>query len=188
MEEKCIIVSAPSGSGKTTLVRALIEEVKALRFSVSATSRAPRHYESNGKDYYFLSPQAFRKKVDENAFLEWEEVYSDQFYGTLHSEVERIWTTGQNVIFDVDVVGGISLKKALGKKALAVFIKAPSIEVLEQRLHTRNTESSTSLKERVSKAEEEMRFQEKFDEVIVNDDLEKAKNELLQLVRKFLSE
>lgn len=186
MGGKCIILSAPSGSGKTTLVKHLLACIPSLSFSVSATSRAPRDYEVSGKDYLFLSPHEFREKIAAKDFLEWEEVYTDQFYGTLQSEVDRIWRSGKSVVFDVDVVGGVNLKKALGEKALAVFIKAPSLKALEDRLRSRDSEDEASLTKRLAKAKEEMAFEQQFDCSVVNDDLETAKNELTKVVQQFL--
>jgi len=186
MSGKCVIISAPSGSGKTTLVKYLLSQEPSLRFSVSASSRVPRTDEVNGKDYHFLSPGEFRKRIADGDFIEWEEVYHDQYYGSLRSEVERIWDEGGHVIFDVDVKGGINLKKALGKDALSVFIKAPSVEAIERRLRSRGTESEESLNKRVSKAESEISDEIHFDRTVVNDDLKLAEIELLGLVKTFL--
>ena len=172
MEGKAIIFSAPSGSGKTTIVRHLVEKNPDLGFSISASTRDKRgRTEAHGKDYYFLTPEEFKKKIDSNEFVEWEEVYEGNFYGTLKSEVERIWKSGRNVIFDVDVKGGINLKNYFGDKALAIFVKVPSMEVLKERLHDRGTESEESLSRRLFKANFEMTFQDKFDEVLINEDL-----------------
>lgn len=186
MSGKCVIISAPSGSGKTTLVKYLLSKEPTLRFSVSASSRVARKDEVNGKDYHFLSPQEFRQRIADDDFIEWEEVYHDQYYGSLRSEVERIWNEGGHVIFDVDVKGGINLKKALGNNALAVFIKAPSVKAIEARLRRRGTESEESLSKRVAKAESEMTHEAHFDLTVVNEDLERAEEELLDLVKNFL--
>jgi len=184
---KLFIFSAPSGAGKTTLVKHLLQAGLDLEFSVSATSRQKRPEETDGQDYYFLSADAFRKKIEDGAFLEWEEVYKDHFYGTLKSEVERIWSNGKHVIFDVDVVGGLNIKKQYKDLALAVFVMPPTPEHLEQRLRGRSTESEENLKKRLDKANHELSFADQFDEILINDDLEKAKNEATILVKKFLS-
>jgi guanylate kinase len=173
MEGKAIIFSAPSGSGKTTIVRHLLEKNPDLGFSISASTRDKRgRTEAHGKDYYFLTPEEFKKKIDNKEFVEWEEVYEGNFYGTLKSEVDRIWKKGKNVIFDVDVKGGINLKNYFGDKALAIFVKVPSMEVLKERLHDRGTESEESLSRRLFKANFEMTFQDKFDKVLINEDLD----------------
>jgi guanylate kinase len=184
---KLIIFSAPSGSGKSTIVNYLLERDVPLEFSISACSRAPRGEEKNGEHYYFLSPEEFKAKVAANEFLEWEEVYDGRYYGTLRSEVERIWAKGRQVIFDIDVVGGVNLKKKYGKQALSVFIKAPSLEVLKDRLVSRNTEDEVNLKMRLDKAEEEMTYAKDFDIVIVNDDLKTAQQEAFQKVTDFIN-
>lgn len=184
---KCIIVSAPSGSGKTTIVKHVLAEVPALQFSVSATSRSPRSGEVEGRDYYFIAADAFRKKVEDGDFLEWEEVYPGQYYGTLKSEVERIWSEGNHVIFDLDVEGGARLKTHFGPKALAVFIQPPSVEELERRLRNRSTEDEKSLKVRVEKAKVELMYRPRFDLTVVNDNLEVAKKEAVEVVRQFLN-
>jgi guanylate kinase len=185
MTGKCLIFSAPSGSGKTTIVKQLLKNDLNLEFSVSATSRQPREGEVNGKDYYFLSPDLFTEKIEKGDFIEWEEVYQGTYYGTLKSEIERIWEKGNNVIFDVDVVGGVNLKKIFGREALSVFIQPPSLEVLEQRLKNRATETDESLKKRLSKAAWEMEFAPKFDVVLVNDELEATCAKVLEQVRNF---
>lgn len=186
MEGKAIIFSAPSGSGKTTIVRHLLEKNPDLGFSISASTRDKRgRTEAHGKDYYFLTPEEFKKKIDGNEFVEWEEVYEGNFYGTLKSEVERIWKNGKNVIFDVDVKGGINLKNYFGDKALAIFVKVPSIEVLKERLHDRGTESEESLSRRLFKAKFEMTFQDKFDKVLINEDLEHSLQQAQQLYDDF---
>jgi guanylate kinase len=183
---KIVIFSAPSGSGKTTLVKWLLKQNLNLHFSISATSRSPRSTETNGKDYYFLSAADFRKKIAENAFLEWEEVYTNKFYGTLKSEVSRILSEQKNVLFDVDVKGGINIKKHYGTQALSVFIQPPSLEILHQRLAARGTDSPEIIRERIDKAASELTFAPQFDTQIINDDLETAKQECLKKVRTFL--
>lgn len=183
---KCIILSAPSGAGKTTIVRFLLSKFDKLSFSISATSRERRSYEANGLHYYFISADSFREKIQADRFLEWEEVYKDQYYGTLKSEMTRIWSEGKNVIFDVDVVGGSNLKKYFGDKALAIFVKPPSLEVLEERLRKRSTEREEALVSRISKAAHELTYADKFDIVLVNDDLDKACAEACKLVEDFL--
>ncbi|MBU8882722.1 guanylate kinase [Kaistella sp. DKR-2] len=184
---KVIIFSAPSGSGKTTLVKHCLEKFPQLEFSVSCTTRNPRGTEKNGTDYHFISPDEFRQKIAEDAFVEFEEVYTDKYYGTLKSEVERIWNTGKTVIFDVDVKGGISLKKYFGDQALSIFIMPPSIEELERRLVSRATDDSETIRTRVEKASEEMTFKDQFDKIVVNNDLAEAKTSVEQLLNNFLS-
>ena len=184
---KLLIFSAPSGSGKTTLVTHLMENIPELAFSVSATTRAPRGTEKNGKDYYFLSHDEFMKRVENDEFLEWEEVYQGTCYGTLKSVVEKMQKQGKHVAFDVDVCGGVNIKKFYGEKALSVFIQAPSIEVLRDRLIKRQTDSMEAIEKRLAKAEWEMDFaQGKFDATIINDDLDTAKREILEVVTAFL--
>ena len=183
---KLLIFSAPSGAGKTTLVRYLMEEIPSLEFSVSAASRKARKGERNGHDYFFLSIDDFKEKIAGNEFVEWEEVYEDHYYGTLLSEVERIRNTGNHVVFDVDVKGGINIKKQFGDEALAVFVKPPSVEALKERLIGRNTETPETLKKRLDRAVFELGFEDKFDVTIVNDDLEKAKEESLNLVKNYI--
>lgn len=185
---KLVIFSAPSGAGKSTIVNYLLDQHLDLKFSISATSRPPRGTERNGVEYYFLTPDEFRQKVDNGEFLEYEEVYKDRYYGTLKSEVQRILDNGNNVIFDVDVVGGCNIKDYYGKQALAIFIKPPSIEELRQRLIKRGTDSDEVINDRVSKAEYELTFASKFDVVIHNEDLEKAKAEALSVIQEFLSQ
>ena len=183
---KLIIFSAPSGAGKTTLVHYLLSKPELkLAFSVSATSRAKRPNETDGTDYYFLTAEAFKARIENGDFLEWEEVYTDQFYGTLRSEIDRIHAEGKHVMFDVDVIGGLNIKKQFGNDALAVFVKPPSIEELEKRLRNRSTESEESLQKRVGKAAQEMEYANQFDVVLVNDDLETAKAEAARLVADF---
>lgn len=184
---KCVIVSAPSGAGKTTIVRHLIDQGMGLAFSVSATSRAKRAHEVDGKDYFFVSVDEFRDRIEEGAFIEWEEVYHGQFYGTLRGEIRKIWANGQTPIFDVDVVGGLHLKSAFGDRALALFVSPPSLDVLEDRLHNRATETAESLRKRVDKAAHEMTYAERFDAIVVNDTLEHACAEAEALVKRFLS-
>ena len=184
---KLIIFSAPSGSGKTTIVRELLKRIPQLEFSISATSRAPRGAERNGVDYYFLSPHDFRQAVDEQRFVEWEEVYAGTCYGTLRSELDRIWGKGNTILFDVDVLGGINLKRIFGADACSVFIMPPSVEELERRLNNRGTDSAEVIAKRVAKAEFELTKAPKFDHVVVNDALEAAVAEVEAIVRKFLS-
>ncbi|HNR75310.1 MAG: guanylate kinase [Bacteroidetes bacterium OLB12] len=186
MAGKALIFSAPSGSGKTTIVKHLLKNNSDLGFSISASTRDKRgRTEEHGKDYYFLTPEDFKEKIDRDEFIEWEEVYAGNFYGTLKAEIERIWNEGRNVIFDVDVKGGINLKKYFGDKALAVFVKVPSLEVLKERLKERGTETEESLSRRIFKAKFEMSFQDKFDVVLVNEDLEKSLQEAQQLYEDF---
>ena len=187
MNEKCIIISAPSGAGKTTIVQAILQEVKQLSFSISACSRDPRGQEIDGKDYYFLGKQGFEEKMAEDAFLEWEEVYEGMYYGTLKSELTRIWSQGQIVIFDVDVVGGLNLKKIMGERALSIFVKPPSIEELERRLRHRNTDSDEKIAMRLSKAKFEIDQANGFDFVIVNDDLQQAIATVKQKIETFIA-
>jgi guanylate kinase len=175
---KAIIFSAPSGSGKTTIVQHLLDKNPELGFSISACTRDRRGREEiDGQHYYFLSPDDFRTRISNDEFIEWEEVYSGNFYGTLKSEIERIWAQGKNVIFDVDVKGGLNLKKYFGDKALAVFVKVPSAEILEDRLKKRGTETAESLSGRIFKAKFEMGFADKFDVILVNEDLNKSLKE-----------
>lgn len=185
---KLIIFSAPSGAGKTTLVKYVMSHVDNLTFSVSACSRKKRAGETDGKDYYFLSVEEFRKKIKEGAFIEWEEVYPDHYYGTLYSEVEDKRNRGLHVVFDVDVKGGMNIKKIFGDEALAIFIKPPSVEELRKRLLKRGTDSIEDIETRVKKAEYELTFAKHFDVVIVNDDLEKAQQETVRIIRDFLSD
>lgn len=184
---KAIIFSAPSGSGKTSLVRHLIQHIPNLGFSISACTRDKRgRHEVQGRDYYFLSIDEFKKKIDEDAFVEWEEVYEGNFYGTLKEEVQRIWDNGKAVIFDVDVKGGLALKKYFGAQALAIFVKVPSFEVLKTRLNDRGTESEESLSRRLYKAQFEAMFEPQFDTSILNDDFERSSAEAVTLVSEFL--
>jgi guanylate kinase len=186
MAGKALIFSAPSGSGKTTIVRHLLKNNPDLGFSISASTRDKRgRTEENGKDYYFLTPTEFIKKIDNNEFIEWEEVYEGNFYGTLKSEIERIWSEGRNVIFDVDVKGGLSLKKYFGDRALSVFVKVPSIEILQERLHDRGTESPESVSRRLFKAKFEMSFEDHFDVSLINENLETSLKEAQRLYDEF---
>ncbi len=188
MKGKLVIFSAPSGAGKTTIVKHLLQKDFGLEFSVSATSRQPRPGEVHGKDYYFLTAEEFRKKIESGEFLEWEEVYEGIFYGTLKNEVERIRDAGKHVIFDVDVVGGLNIKKYYGNEALAVFVQPPSVEELKNRLRNRSTESEEKINMRISKAEKELEFAGRFDVIIVNNELPKALKEAERVVSDFLSE
>jgi len=187
MNGKLIIFSAPSGAGKSTLVKHLLEKGFDLEFSISATSRLPRGSERHGEDYYFISADEFRNKIARDEFLEFEEVYEGCFYGTLKSEVERITSQGKNIIFDVDVIGGLNVKKQYGNKALAVFVAPPSVEVLEKRLKNRATDSAEKIAERINKAEYEMTFAPQFDKIVVNDNLETAQKEVEEIIREFLT-
>ncbi len=184
--EKMIIVSAPSGSGKSTLINYLMTQFSNLEFSISATSRAPRGEEKNGVEYYFLTPDEFRKKIDNGEFLEFEEVYKDKFYGTLKSEVSRINGKGNVVIFDVDVVGGCNIKKMYGDNALSIFIMPPSINTLKERLLKRATDSLEVINDRVEKASKEMTYAPRFDRIVVNDDLESTKGLMKKIVGEFI--
>lgn len=183
-----LIVSAPSGSGKSTIVQWLMKEHPELKlyFSISCTSRAPRGTEQNGVEYFFLTPEEFRQRIENDEFLEYEEVYQDRFYGTLKAQVERQREAGQNVVFDVDVKGGINIKKYYGDEALSLFIQPPSVEELRRRLVGRATDTPEAIEERLAKAEYEMTFAPQFDHVIVNDDLDTAKQETLRIVKDFL--
>lgn len=188
MAGKLIIFSAPSGSGKSTIINYLLTQNLRLRFSISATSRAPRGTEKNGVEYYFLSPEEFRSRIAAGDFLEYEEVYKDKFYGTLKSEVERILAEGDNVIFDVDVVGGCNIKKYYGDRALSMFIQPPSIEELRRRLEGRATDAPEVIESRIAKAAYELSFAPQFDVVVVNDDLDKAKAEALRIIQNFIED
>ena len=183
---KLIIFSAPSGAGKSTLVRHLLAQGLNLQFSISATSRLPRGEEQHGVEYYFLTPHEFRKRIADGDFLEYEEVYTDRFYGTLKSEVERILAEGKNVLLDVDCVGGLNIKKEYGNRALSVFVMPPSIEVLRQRLEKRGTDTPEAIEHRLEKAEFEMSFAPQFDVVICNDDFDRAKVEALKVISEFI--
>ncbi len=183
---KLVIFSAPSGAGKSTLVNYLLPQFPQLSFSISATSRAPRGQEEHGKDYYFLSSEEFKVRVAQDELLEWEEVYSGTYYGTLRTEVERIWSEGKVVVFDIDVVGALNLKKQFGDRALTLFVQAPSVEILEQRIRGRGTDSEEKIQQRVAKATIEMARAPEFDKVVVNDDLNTAKAEALAILKDFL--
>jgi len=189
MEEhkgKCVIFSAPSGAGKTTIVHGLLGRLDNLAFSISACSRAPRPNEIDGKDYYFLSVEDFKKRIDSGDFIEWEEVYKDHFYGTLKSEVERLWKLNKTVVFDVDVYGGINLKSYFGKNALSFFIQPPSIGTLEERLRNRKTESEDKIQTRLKKAKEELKMSSHFDKIVVNDNLDLTIEEVEKYVKEYL--
>jgi guanylate kinase len=183
---KVIIFSAPSGSGKSTIVNVLLQKFPRLEFSISATSRAPRGEEQDGREYYFLSGEEFLHRVEQGHFVEWEEVYVGTCYGTLRSEIERIWAKGNVIVFDIDVKGGIRLKEKFGADALAVFIMPPSIEELEKRLRKRGTDAEDTIKKRIARAGLELGYAEKFDKIIVNDSLEKAINETERAISEFL--
>ena len=187
---KLIIFSAPSGSGKSTLVNYLMEQHPELQlaFSISCTSRAPRGKEKNGVEYFFLSPEEFKKKIANDEFLEYEEVYEDRFYGTLKTQVEVQSQAGQNVVFDVDVKGGVNIKKHYGSRALSVFIQPPSVEELRNRLVGRATDAPEVIEQRLNKAEYELSFADKFDRIVINDDLEKAKVDVYNVIKQFLDE
>ncbi len=187
MQGKLIIFSAPSGAGKTTIVQHLLKKFPVLEFSISACSRTMRKDEKEGEDYYFLTVKDFKKKIINDEFLEWEEVYTDHYYGTLKSEIERIWNKGHHVIFDVDVHGGLNLKKIFGERALAVFVKAPSIQHLENRLKLRETETPESIARRISKAEQEIKLAPDFDKIVLNDKMEHAFEQAEKLVTEFLN-
>ncbi len=185
---KLLVFSAPSGSGKTTIVRHLLAQPELnLEFSVSCTTRALRGEEVNGKDYYFISIEEFKKHIKAEDFVEWEEVYRDNFYGTLKSEVERIWAMGKNVIFDIDVAGGLRIKKKFPQETLAVFVKPPSVDELKRRLKERSTESDDKINMRIAKAHVELATAPQFDKIIKNYDLDEAKKEAYQLVKEFIS-
>lgn len=185
-EGKVIIFSAPSGAGKTTIVRALLDVISELSFSISACSRNPRSQEVNGKDYHFIGIDGFKNKIKNNEFVEWEEVYQDHFYGTLNSELTRIWNANKTVVFDVDVVGGMSLKKKFGKNALAIFVMPPSLMVLEERLRNRNTDSEQKIRQRLDKAEQEISLSSGFDVILKNDSLDIAISDAKAIVNQFL--
>ena len=184
---KAIIFSAPSGAGKTTIVKSLLANKLPISFSISACSRQKRENEINGKDYHFLSIKDFKQKINEQAFIEWEEVYENNYYGTLKSEIERIWKDKKHVVFDVDVVGGLNLKKHFGNNALAIFIQPPSMDVLFKRLRNRATESEASLNKRIDKAKHEMTYSSSFDSIIINDQLKETINVAEKKVKDFLN-
>lgn len=188
MKGKIIIFSAPSGSGKSTIINFLMQQNLNLAFSISATSRPPRGTEQHGVEYFFLTPEDFRQRIANGEFLEYEEVYKDRFYGTLKEQVEKQLEKGQNVVLDVDVKGGCNIKNYYGNRALSIFIQPPSIEALRQRLNGRGTDSPEVIEDRIARAEYELGFAGKFDTVVVNDDLEKAQQEALQILKNFLNE
>ena len=183
---KLIIFSAPSGSGKSTIINYLMTQGLNMHFSISATSRAPRGTEQNGVEYFFLTPEEFRTKIDNDEFLEYEEVYANRFYGTLKAQVEKQLEEGQNVVFDVDVKGGVNIKKLYGERALSVFIQPPSVDELRRRLEGRATDAPEVINDRIARAEYELSFAPQFDTIVVNDDLETAKAEALQKIKDFL--
>jgi len=183
---KLIVISAPSGAGKTSIVKHLLKNMDALSFSVSACSRDKRENETDGKDYHFLGVEDFKKKIKEDDFLEWEEVYENQFYGTLKSEVQRVWNAGKAVIFDVDVAGGLNIKKQYPKECLSIFIMPPSVDVLRERLSGRGSETDEKIEVRLAKAEEEIAKNQKFDKVILNDDFEIACEETQEVISNFI--
>jgi guanylate kinase len=183
---KCIIFSAPSGAGKTTIVHALLDANIGLEFSVSACSRSPRPNEVNGRDYYFFDIETFKKHITDGQFLEWQEVYTNNFYGTLKSEITRIWDQNKTVVFDVDVIGGLNLKRIFGEQALAIFVQPPTIEILEDRLRNRSTESEEKIIQRMNKAKKELAEAPKFDCIIINDSLESAIEKSKELVLNFI--
>ena len=189
MKGKLIIFSAPSGTGKSTIINWLMQNHKELNmaFSISCTSRAPRGTEQNGVEYFFLTPEEFKKRIKADEFLEYEEVYTDRFYGTLKSQVEKQCDAGQNVVFDVDVKGGCNIKKHYGSKAISIFIMPPSIEELRRRLESRATDAPEVIDQRIARAEFEIGFADKFDKVVVNDNLDKAENEVLEIINDFLT-
>jgi len=187
MDKKIIVITAPSGSGKTTLVRHLLRHAPELAFSVSACTRNPRDGELHGRDYYFLKEEDFKKKIEEHAFLEWEMVYTGKYYGTLHAELDRIWGNGQYPLVDIDVQGALSIKHKFPDRSLTLFIKAPSMEVLRQRLQARGSETPATLEERLGKAAYELTFAPRFDRIIINDDLDAALKETTDVIHAFLN-
>jgi guanylate kinase len=186
MQEKLVIISAPSGAGKSTIVNAVLPDFPQLKFSISATSRGPRGVEKHGAHYYFFTPEEFKEAIAQDKFLEWEEVYPNQFYGSLKSEVQRLWNEGNAVIFDIDVMGGLNLKRQFGNKAISIFIQPPSEEALEERLRKRGTDSEEKIAVRLAKAKEELSHASQFDYVVVNDQLESATDEVRNLIANFL--
>ncbi len=183
---KILIITAPSGSGKSTIVHHLLSEVNRTAFSVSATTRARRPGEEDGKDYYFISVEKFRQYIRQGRFVEWEQVYPGQFYGTLKSELKRLWALKKIILFDIDVVGATDLKRMFPKKSLAIFIKPPSLEILKLRLEARHTESAEKIAIRMKRAQIEIAYENKFDTIVLNDDLEKAKDDAVRLANKFI--
>ena len=184
---KLIVISAPSGAGKTSIVHHLLKNMPELSFSVSACSREKRDNETHGKDYYFLGVEGFQNKIKEDAFLEWEEVYENQYYGTLKSEIERIWSAGKTVIFDVDVIGGLNIKKQYPKECLSIFIMPPSVDVLSERLSGRGSESELEVEMRLAKAEQEISKNQEFNKVILNDDFRIACEETIEVITNFIN-
>lgn len=187
MEGKLVIISAPSGAGKTTIVNHLLRKRLGLAFSISATTRKPRGKEKNGKDYYFISVSEFREKIKNNEFIEWEEVYRDHLYGTLKSEIDRVWSYRKHVLFDVDVKGGINLKNIFGLKAISIFIMPPSVKELEKRLTGRATDDMAKIRIRIEKALEEIKLADQFDNIVINDNLEVAQKEVYEMVKSFIN-
>ncbi|WMX16712.1 MULTISPECIES: guanylate kinase [unclassified Aureispira] len=185
--KKLIIFTAPSGAGKTTIVRHLLKTRKDVSFSISACTRTPRYGEVNGMDYYFLSPDEFKRKVNAGDFVEYEEVYENQFYGTLRSEIDRLWKSGKHVLFDIDVKGALSIKQKYGEQALSIFVKPPSFEILKERLMNRKTEDDASLRKRINRVKEEMTYERHFDITLVNSDLSLALQEAEEIVENFLA-
>ena len=186
IQGKLLLFCGPSGSGKTTIVHHLLQKNPKIEFSVSATTRPQRANETDGKDYHFISVEEFKKRIANDEFVEWEEVYTDRFYGTLTSEIERIWSENKVAIFDVDVEGGLKIKKIFGQMLLSVFVMPPSVEALHQRLQSRNSETAESFKARIAKSEHELTYAFRFDKVIINDNLDKALEEAERLVEEFL--
>jgi guanylate kinase len=186
MKGKLVIISAPSGAGKSTIIKYLLDKGMNLEFSVSATTRALRGNEENGNEYYFLTVEEFKNRVNSGDFIEWEEVYKDQFYGTLKSEIDRIWAHGNHPLFDVDVKGGISLKNIFKHEAISIFIMPPSIKELKRRLLTRGTDTASKIKMRVAKAEKEMKLADQFDNIVINNQLEQAENDVYRIVESFI--
>jgi guanylate kinase len=186
MTGKLVIISAPSGAGKTSIVSYLLTRDLLLEFSVSATTRKPRANETHGKEYYFLSTDNFKTRIKKKEFVEWEEVYEDNYYGTLKSEIERVLSHKKNLIFDVDVKGGINLKNIFGKRAISIFIMPPSIKELEKRLLARGSDEKSRIKVRVEKALEEIKLADQFDQIVINDNLETARSEVYEMVNRFL--
>ena len=183
---KCVIFSAPSGAGKTTIVHYLLKQNLGLEFSISACSREPRSNEVDGRDYHFLGLEGFKEKIEQDAFVEWEEVYTDNFYGTLESEIERIWSHGKTVIFDVDVIGGLNIKRIFGEQALAIFVQPPSYDELEVRLRKRSTETEEKIQQRMYKAKTELSYAPEFDVILVNDHLDSACHKAQNLILEFI--
>ena len=183
---KCVIFSAPSGAGKTTIVHYLLKQNLGLEFSVSACSRSPRSNEMDGRDYHFLGLEGFKENIKQDAFVEWEEVYTDNFYGTLKSEIERIWSHGKTVVFDVDVIGGLNIKRIFGEQALSIFVQPPSYDELEKRLRKRSTETEEKIQQRMKKANTELEYAPKFDIILINDHLDAACHKAQNLILDFI--